>query len=216
MSQLTEKICFQLRSDDKLAACVAVKIRYPDFQTVSKQASFSPTSADDEIIPLVKTLFLQLYKRGEPVRLLGVRLSEFKDFTTQGNLFVDAEKKSHLYKAIDAMKSKFGKTSVRRASSSSSPSCRSSCVPAPMSRRNCGCLRSRSSFLRPSMRRCTRRSLRARGVSSPSPGRFAPSMWQAGRSSRWPASGRSSRGAPAHSRGDRAVRPNGHSVRSSP
>ncbi len=115
--RLTEKICFELRSDGKMAACVAVKIRYPDFVTQSRQAAIPATYADDEIIPIVKTLFTKLYKKGTPIRLLGVRLSDFKQENIQGNMFNDIEKKSGLYKAIDNVKNKYGKTSVKRASS---------------------------------------------------------------------------------------------------
>ena len=116
--RLTEKICYELRQDEKVAGCVAVKIRYPDFETTSRQTTIPFTSADDEIIPVVKALFQQLYKKGTPVRLLGVRLSELTNDAVQTNLFTDTEKKNDLYKAIDDVKNRFGKVSVKRASSS--------------------------------------------------------------------------------------------------
>jgi DNA polymerase-4 len=115
--RLTEKICYELRQDDKVAGCVAVKIRYSDFETCSRQTTVPYTNADDEIIPVVKDLFQKLYKRGNPVRLLGVRLSELTTDAVQTNLFSDAEKKSDLYKAIDNVKNRFGKVAVKRASS---------------------------------------------------------------------------------------------------
>jgi DNA polymerase-4 len=115
--RLTEKICFELRQDGKVAGCIAVKIRYPDFETTSRQTTVSYTSADDEIIPVVKDLFQKLYKKGMPVRLLGVRLSELTNDAVQTNLFSDAERKSDLYKAIDGVKNRFGKIIVKRASS---------------------------------------------------------------------------------------------------
>jgi len=115
--RLTEKICFELRQDGKVAGCVAVKIRYPDFETTSRQTTIPYTCADDEIIPVVHSLFQKLYKKGEPIRLLGVRLSELTNDAVQTNLFNDTEKKSGLYKAIDEVKNRFGKGSVKRASS---------------------------------------------------------------------------------------------------
>ncbi len=115
--RLTEKICYELRQDEKVAGCVAVKIRYPDFETTSRQTTIPYTNADDEIIPVVKYLFQQLYKKGKPIRLLGVRLSEFTNFAIQISLFTDAEKKSGLYKAIDDVKNRYGKAAVKRASS---------------------------------------------------------------------------------------------------
>jgi DNA polymerase-4 len=115
--RLTEKICFELRQEGKVAGCIAVKIRYPDFETTSRQTTVPFTDADDEIIPVVKDLFQKLYKKGQPIRLLGVRLSELTNNAVQTNLFSDAEKKSGLYKAIDEVKNRFGKSSVKRASS---------------------------------------------------------------------------------------------------
>ena len=115
--RLTEKICFELRQDEKVAGCVAVKIRYPDFETTSRQTTIPYTCADDEIIPVVKELFKKLYRKGTPIRLLGVRLSDLTGNAVQTNLFSDAEKKADLYKAIDEVKNRFGKISVKRASS---------------------------------------------------------------------------------------------------
>ncbi len=59
----TEKICFELRQDGKVAGCVAIKLRYPDFETTSRQTTIPYTSADDEIIPVVIDIFHKLYKK---------------------------------------------------------------------------------------------------------------------------------------------------------
>ena len=115
--RLTEKICYELRHDGKVAGCVAVKIRYPDFETSSRQTTIPYTSADDEIIPVVKALFSKLHKKGEAVRLLGVKLSELTNDAVQTNLFSDTERKADLYKAIDNVKDRFGRIIVKRASS---------------------------------------------------------------------------------------------------
>ena len=101
-----------------MAGCVSVKIRYHDFETTSRQTTVPYTCADDEIIPVVKELFDKLYKKGEPVRLLGVRLSELTNDAIQTNLFDDVERKTDLYKAIDNVKNRFGKNLINRASSS--------------------------------------------------------------------------------------------------
>ena len=55
------------------------------------------------------------YKKDKPVRLLGVRLTDFTNITVQGNLFDDVSKKTNLYKAIDDIKTKFGKGFVSKA-----------------------------------------------------------------------------------------------------
>ena len=114
--RLSEKIAFELRQDGKVAGCIAVKIRYPDFETTSRQTTVPFTCADDEIIPVAKDLFHKLYRKGMPVRLLGVRLSELTNEAIQTNLFSDTARKSDLYKAIDDVKNRFGKQKLRRAS----------------------------------------------------------------------------------------------------
>lgn len=115
--RLSEKIAFELRQDGKVAGCIAVKIRYPDFETTSRQTTVPFTCADDEIIPVAKDLFHKLYRKGVPVRLLGVRLSELTTEAVQTNLFEDTARKSDLYKAIDDVKNRFGKVKIKRASS---------------------------------------------------------------------------------------------------
>lgn len=113
--RMTEKIAFELRKEEKLAGCIAVKIRYGDFSTFSKQTTVNYTLRDDELIPVAKELFHKLYTKGYPIRLLGVRLSELTNHPVQTTLFDDAEKKNNLYKAIDDVKNKFGKQVLKKA-----------------------------------------------------------------------------------------------------
>ncbi|MBS1512724.1 MAG: DNA polymerase IV [Bacteroidetes bacterium] len=115
--RMVERIAYELRQDEKVAGCVAVKIRYPDFETTSRQTTIPYTCADDEIIPVAKELFKKLWKKGTPIRLMGVRLSELTNDAVQTNLFNDVHRKAGLYKAIDNVKERFGKASVKRASS---------------------------------------------------------------------------------------------------
>ena len=113
--RMTEKTAHELRQENKMAECLTVKIRYPDFETTSKQTSIPYSFYDDELIPIAKDLFHKLYRKGQQIRLLGVRLSELTDEALQTNLFNDVEKKSTLYKAIDQLKNKFGKGAITRA-----------------------------------------------------------------------------------------------------
>ena len=117
--RMTERVGFELRQDQKLTGCVAVKIRYGDFSTFNKQQAINATLRDDELIKIAKDLFNKLYKAGSPVRLLGVKLSELTNEPVQTNLFEDAGKKNDLYKAIDDVKNKFGKYALKKARTSS-------------------------------------------------------------------------------------------------
>lgn len=119
--RMTEKVAYELRQDEKLTGCIAVKIRYPNFETTSRQTTIDFTFRDDELIPVAIDLFHKLYRKGQPVRLLGVRLSELANTGVQGNLFEDAQKKNDLYKAIDDVKNKFGKAFLQKARTVNDP-----------------------------------------------------------------------------------------------
>jgi DNA polymerase-4 len=117
--RMTERVGYELRQDKKLTGCIAVKIRYGDFSTFSRQQAINVTLRDDELIRVAKDLFDKLYKAGTPVRLLGVRLSDLTNEPVQANLFDDPGKKNDLYKAIDDVKNKFGKYALKKARTSS-------------------------------------------------------------------------------------------------
>ena len=113
--RLTEQNAYDLRSDEKMTGCVTVKIRYPDFETVSRQETIDYTSLDDQLIGKTRDLFNKLYRKGQPVRLLGVRFSQLIPFTLQMNLFNNNEEKLNLYKAVDEIKDRFGTRAIKKA-----------------------------------------------------------------------------------------------------
>ena len=114
LMRMTEKLGHELREEGKMTNCVAVKIRYPDFETHTRQMSIAPSSYDDELIKVVKDLFGNLYKQKHAVRLIGVRFSELTASSLQTDLFENRVRKASLYTAIDAVKLRFGKKSVGR------------------------------------------------------------------------------------------------------
>ena len=73
--KMTEKLAFQLRSENKLTACITVKLRYSNFDTHTMQARIPYSSSDHTLIGRAKELFEKLYERRMLVRLLGVRFS---------------------------------------------------------------------------------------------------------------------------------------------
>lgn len=113
--RMTEKVGYELRKENKLTGCISVKIRYPNFETISKQVTLDYTFSDDELIPFAIELFKKLWKSNTPIRLLGVRLSELNNHSIQGSLFDNREKKTKLYHAIDEVKNRFGKGTLQKA-----------------------------------------------------------------------------------------------------
>jgi DNA polymerase-4 len=113
--RLTEKAAYDLRQDEKLTGCVTVKLRYEDFETVSRQEVMDYTALDNLLIARVKDLFTKLYKRGRKVRLLGVKFSHLIPMTIQMNLFDKEQEKLDLFKAVDNIKNQFGTGAITKA-----------------------------------------------------------------------------------------------------
>ncbi len=106
--RMTEKIAFELRQQNKLTGCVTVKIRYSDFETVTKQMTIPYSCSDHVLLEKVKDLFKKLYDRRLLVRLIGVRFSHLVQGNYQINLFDDSQEMISLYQAIDHIKNRFG------------------------------------------------------------------------------------------------------------
>lgn len=115
--RMTESVAFQLRQQDKLTGCVTVKIRYSDFDTVTKQHCIPYSAADHVLLKTVKDLFNKLYERRLLVRLIGVRFTQLVPGRYQINLFEDTQEMIRLYQAIDSVKKQFGADRLVRARS---------------------------------------------------------------------------------------------------
>ncbi|WP_425476386.1 DNA polymerase Y family protein [Paraflavitalea speifideaquila] len=113
--RMTEKIAFQLREENKLTGCVTVKLRYSNFDTVTRQKTIAFTGADHKLIKVVRELFDKLYERRMLVRLVGIRFSHLVPGNDQINMFEDTEHMVQLYQAIDSIKHQYGEKFVARA-----------------------------------------------------------------------------------------------------
>lgn len=115
MTAMVEKITFQLRKEQKLTSCIAVKIRYSNFENVSIQRKIAYTSSDKTLISQALELFDKLYTKRLLIRLIGVRLSGLVYGNYQINLFEDTIEDIRLHTAMDRMKVKYGAKAVIRA-----------------------------------------------------------------------------------------------------
>lgn len=113
--RMTEKIAFQLREENKLTGCVTVKLRYSNFDTVTRQKTIPFTGADHKLIKVVRELFDKLYERRMLVRLVGIRFSHLVPGNDQINMFEDTQHMVQLYQAIDSIKHQYGERFVARA-----------------------------------------------------------------------------------------------------
>lgn len=115
LTAMAENLSYQLRVGNKLTACVAIKIRYSDFQTYSKQRRIYYTSLDHTLINTTLELFDALYQRRVLIRLIGVRFSHLVGGSYQIRLFEDSEKLIKLYQSMDRIRNRYGQKAVKRA-----------------------------------------------------------------------------------------------------
>jgi DNA polymerase-4 len=115
LTAMAESLAFQLRKGDKLTSCIAVKIRYADFNTHTKQVRIGYTACDHIILPAVHDLFRALYDRRQRIRLIGVRFSHLVGGGHQMDAFTDTQEAMNLYQAMDKIRKRFGDRTVMRA-----------------------------------------------------------------------------------------------------
>ena len=113
--RMTERIAFELRENNKLTGCITVKIRYSDFQTLTKQCMIPYAAADHMLLQKAKELFDKLYDRRLLIRLIGVRFSHLVPGNYQIHLFEDTQETIKLYQAIDSVKHQYGEQLLIRA-----------------------------------------------------------------------------------------------------
>lgn len=115
LTNMTESLAYQLRTKKKLTACVAIKIRYSDFNTYTMQCKIPYTAMDHVLIDKVKTLFHKLFQKRLLIRLIGIRFSHLVQGSYQFDLFDDMTEKVMLYSAMDKLRDRFGEDIIKRA-----------------------------------------------------------------------------------------------------
>lgn len=113
--RMTEKIAFQLRTENKLTGCITVKIRYSDFDTLTAQKSIAYSNQDHVILQTVKELFRKVNTRRILIRMIGVRFTNLIFGNYQIGLFNDTQESIRLYQAIDSIKMQFGEEFLQKA-----------------------------------------------------------------------------------------------------
>ena len=114
----TEKVCRSLRKQGMYARTVGITIKSYNFHKYSKQSKFDNATNTTEIIyKKIIELFNNCYK-GEKIRNIGVRVTDFTDsIETQISLFdTSLPKKDKISPVLDDIKDKFGDNIIRPAS----------------------------------------------------------------------------------------------------
>jgi DNA polymerase IV len=117
VAELADLACSRTRDRDLAAGCISVKIREHDFTTITRQRAVQPATQDRHMIATVATQLLDRWLDEHPgarLRLLGVALRQLTP-ATQMDLF--GAPRGGVDAAVDAVRERFGKRALRRASS---------------------------------------------------------------------------------------------------
>jgi DNA polymerase-4 len=73
LERMSRKVAERLRSKELAAGTVAIKLRYSDFTTLTRQMTLDvPTNSEQSISRAAQSLLYRAWQPGRPVRLLGV------------------------------------------------------------------------------------------------------------------------------------------------
>jgi DNA polymerase-4 len=118
LARLSEMVCRRLREHRLHARTIQLKLRYSDFTTITRARSLGrATQLDTEVFEAARELFRCNWKRGAPVRLLGVHASGFEDETPQMDLMGEDrhERWKQALEAADRLRDRFGESAVSLA-----------------------------------------------------------------------------------------------------
>ena len=113
--QSTE-VARQLRKNELAGSTVKLKIRWPDFTTLTRQTTFNHrTDEEEEIAKAALNLLKSVRKPNQAVRLIGVGVSGLGQPIRQLGLWdMDHEKSRKLQQAVDVLQEKYGNKVIRK------------------------------------------------------------------------------------------------------
>jgi len=122
LMEMCDQVAGSLRRQGLVARTVKLKLRWPPFETITRQTTLpEATDQETEIFRAAFALFEAAWGRGRPVRLIGVGVSGLQTPARQLGLFetpsAPQERAGKLAEAVDKIRAKYGWDAVKRASS---------------------------------------------------------------------------------------------------
>lgn len=119
LREMSAEVAKQLRKNNLAGKTIKLKIRWPDFTTLTKQTTLNnPTDQEAEIAEAVLELLRLVRKPNQAVRLIGVGVSGLGAPIRQLGLWdVDSEKSRKLQEAVDSLQEKYGKDVIHKGES---------------------------------------------------------------------------------------------------
>jgi DNA polymerase-4 len=114
--EMSAEVGVQLRRNNLAGKTIKLKLRWPDFRTLTRQTTFShPTDQEEEIAKAALELLKSVRKPNQAVRLIGVGVSGLGQPVRQLGLWdMEAEKSRHLQETVDKLREQHGKKAIHR------------------------------------------------------------------------------------------------------
>jgi DNA polymerase-4 len=113
LSGLCERVASRARRRGVVAGQLTLKLRYTDFDTITRGRTIAPTSVDVELHRVAVELYRSARTRPLQIRLLGIALAKLRLDTAQLPLFDTGNRRAV---AVDRVRDKFGYDAVHLAS----------------------------------------------------------------------------------------------------
>ncbi len=111
---LTGKVSQLLRDKNWQVSTVGIKLRYSDFVTITRAKTIKATDDDKIIFETAVGLLRKAYTRRVGIRLIGVHLTKFSEFSEQELLFEDINFiRKKMLRAVNKIRDKFGYSAIR-------------------------------------------------------------------------------------------------------
>jgi DNA polymerase-4 len=116
LRELSAEVGHRLRQANIAGTTVRIKLRWPDFTTLTRQTTLNqPTNQDEDIYHLAFDLLGKVRPKGRAIRLIGVGVSGLGAPLHQLELWgTDTEKSRRLQEALDRVRDKYGKKAIQR------------------------------------------------------------------------------------------------------
>lgn len=116
LHEMSVEVAGQLRKNNLVGKTIKLKIRWPDFTTLTRQMTLNqPTDQETEIEKTALDLMKLVRKPNQAVRLIGVGVSGLGQPIRQLGLWdMGSEKDRKLQEMMDALQKKYGKKVIRR------------------------------------------------------------------------------------------------------
>lgn len=114
--EMSADVAMQLRKNNLAGRTIKLKIRWPDFTTLTRQTTLSDPTAQDEVIAKTALELMRIVRKpNQAVRLIGVGASGLGAPIRQLGLWdLDSEKARKVQDVLDALQEKYGKNVIKR------------------------------------------------------------------------------------------------------